>query len=163
MVHEQGEGLAHLTDLDVTWGFDLHAFLRDCSQGAPAAGDGGDLHAFLRERSQETLCCLRCWRSARALAGALTRGPCRRRCWRRNSRDDGVVSRGRGRRLLGPGREGRNSRDDGLISRGRGGRLLGPDREGRKRLRRISSLRHRPREQRRFPRDPVEYGSSRAQ
>ena len=42
---EQNEGLARLTDLDVTWGFDLHAFLRDRSLEAPAADDAGDLHA----------------------------------------------------------------------------------------------------------------------
>ena len=32
VMDEQDEGLARLTDLDVTWGFDLHAFLRDRSQ-----------------------------------------------------------------------------------------------------------------------------------
>ena len=50
---EQDEGLARLTDLDVTWGFDLHAFLRKRSQETPAAGDAGDLHACLQELSQE--------------------------------------------------------------------------------------------------------------
>ena len=50
---EQDKGLARLTDLDVTWGFDLHAFLRERSQETPAAGDAGDLHACLQERSQE--------------------------------------------------------------------------------------------------------------
>ena len=159
VMDEQDKGLARLTDLDVTRGFDLHASLRGRSKETPAAGDAGDLHAFC--------------------SGALTGGTCRRRCWRRNSRDDGLVSRGCGRRLLGPGREGRNSRDDGLVSRGRGRRLLGPrregrnsrddgfvsrrrggrllgsGREGRKRLRCISSLRHRPRERRRPPRGPV--------
>eukprot|EP00904_Undaria_pinnatifida_P004473 jgi/Undpi1/14026/HiC_scaffold_9.g03677.m1 len=53
VMDEQDEGLARLTDLDVTWGFDLHAFLRDRSQETPAASDAGDLHACLQERSQE--------------------------------------------------------------------------------------------------------------
>ena len=48
---EQDEGLARLIDLDVTWGFDLHAFLRERSQETPAAGDAGGLHARLQERS----------------------------------------------------------------------------------------------------------------
>ena len=51
MMDEQDEGLARLADLDVTWGCDLHAFLRERSQETPAAGDAGDLHACLRERS----------------------------------------------------------------------------------------------------------------
>ena len=110
MMGEQDEELARLTDLDVTWGFDLHAFSRDRSQETPAAGDAGDLHACLQERPQEA--------------------PVAGECWRRNSRDDGFVSRGRGIRLFGPGREGRNSRDDIFVSRGRDGRLLGPGREG---------------------------------
>ena len=42
MMDEQDEGLARLTDLDVTWGFDLHAFLRERSQEAPVAGDARD-------------------------------------------------------------------------------------------------------------------------
>ena len=50
---EQDEHLARLTDLDVTLGFDLHAFLRERSQEIPAAGDTGDLHACLQEHSQE--------------------------------------------------------------------------------------------------------------
>ena len=45
--------MARLTDLDVTWGFDLHAFLRERSQETPAADDAGDLHTCLQERSQE--------------------------------------------------------------------------------------------------------------
>ena len=53
VVDEQDEGLARLTDLDVTWGFDLHALLRERSQETPAAGDAGDLYACLQERSQE--------------------------------------------------------------------------------------------------------------
>ena len=50
---EQDRGLARLTDLDVTWGFDLHAFLRERSQETPAAGDAGDLHVCFQERSQK--------------------------------------------------------------------------------------------------------------
>ena len=53
MMDEQDEGLARLTDLDVTWGFDMHAFLRERSQETPAAGDAGDLNACLQERSPE--------------------------------------------------------------------------------------------------------------
>ena len=53
VIDEQEEGLARLTDLDVTWGFDLHAFSRERSQETPAAGDAGDLHACLQGRSQE--------------------------------------------------------------------------------------------------------------
>ena len=49
----QDEGLARLTDIDVTWGFYLHAFLRERSNGTPAAGDADDLHACLQEHSQE--------------------------------------------------------------------------------------------------------------
>ena len=50
---EKDEGLARLTDLDVTWGVDLHAFVRERSQETPAAGDADDLHVCLQERSQE--------------------------------------------------------------------------------------------------------------
>ena len=53
VMDEQDEGLARLTDLDVTWGFDMHAFLRERSQETPAAGDAGDLNACLQERSPE--------------------------------------------------------------------------------------------------------------
>ena len=42
VIDEQDEGLDRLTDLDVTWGFDLHAFLQERSQEAPTAGDAGD-------------------------------------------------------------------------------------------------------------------------
>ena len=42
VMDEQDEGLDRLTDLDVTWRFDLHAFLRGRSQETPAAGDAGD-------------------------------------------------------------------------------------------------------------------------
>ena len=52
-INEQDEVLAWLTDLNVTWGVDLHAFLRDRSHKAPVAGDAGDLHVCLPERSQE--------------------------------------------------------------------------------------------------------------
>ena len=52
VMDEQDKGLARLTDLDVTWRFDLHAFLREHSQETPAAGDTGDLHACLQERSR---------------------------------------------------------------------------------------------------------------
>ena len=53
VMDEQDDGLARLTDLDVTWEFDLHAFLRERSQATPAAGNAGYLHACLQERSQE--------------------------------------------------------------------------------------------------------------
>ena len=53
LMYEQDQGLAHLTDLDMTWGFDLHAFVPDRSQETPAAGDVGDLHACLQERLRE--------------------------------------------------------------------------------------------------------------
>ena len=42
IMDEQDEGLDRLTELDVTWGFDLHAFLRERSQETPAAGDASD-------------------------------------------------------------------------------------------------------------------------
>ena len=48
----QDEGLARLTDLDVTWGFDLHAFVRDRSQEASVAGDAGDVTAETVDSSQ---------------------------------------------------------------------------------------------------------------
>ena len=52
VMDEQDEGLARLTDLDVTWGFDLHAFLLERSQEAPAAGDAGDGTAETMDSSQ---------------------------------------------------------------------------------------------------------------
>ena len=55
VMDEKDEDLARLTDLDVAWGFDLHAFMRERSQETPAAGDAGDLRACLREHSQEAL------------------------------------------------------------------------------------------------------------
>ena len=42
MTDEQDIGVDRLTDLDVAWRFDLHAFLRERSQETPAAGDAGD-------------------------------------------------------------------------------------------------------------------------
>ena len=53
VMDEEDEGLDRLIDLDVTWRVDLHAFLRERSNVAPAASDAGDLHACLQERSQE--------------------------------------------------------------------------------------------------------------
>ena len=50
---EQDKDLACLTDLDMTWGFELHAFLRERSHETRAAGVAGDLHAFLQKHSQE--------------------------------------------------------------------------------------------------------------
>ena len=52
---EQDEYLARLTDLDVTWGFDLHdlhAFLRERSQETPVAVDAGDGTAEMMGSSQ---------------------------------------------------------------------------------------------------------------
>ena len=49
---EQDEGLARLTDLNVTWGFDLHAFLQERSQEVPAAGDAGDETTETMDTSQ---------------------------------------------------------------------------------------------------------------
>ena len=42
VVDELDDGLARLNDLDLTWGFDLDAFLEERAQQAPAAGDAGD-------------------------------------------------------------------------------------------------------------------------
>ena len=42
MVDELDDGLAHLNDLDVTWGFDLDAFMQERTQQVPAAGEAGD-------------------------------------------------------------------------------------------------------------------------
>ena len=39
---EEDEGQDRLTDLDVTWGLDLHAFLRERSLETSAAGDASD-------------------------------------------------------------------------------------------------------------------------
>ena len=53
VMDKQDEGVARLTDLDVTWTFDLHAPLRERSQEALAAGDARNPHAYLQERSQK--------------------------------------------------------------------------------------------------------------
>ena len=42
MVDELDDDLAHMDDLDVTWGFDLNAFLPESRRQAPAVGDAGD-------------------------------------------------------------------------------------------------------------------------
>ena len=42
VVDELDDGLARLNDLDMTWGFDMDAFLQERAQQAPAAGDAGD-------------------------------------------------------------------------------------------------------------------------
>ena len=52
VMDEQDEGLARLNDLDVTWGFDLHAFLRERSQKAPVAGDTCDGTAETMDSSE---------------------------------------------------------------------------------------------------------------
>ena len=53
VMDEKDEGLARLTDLDVTWGFDLREFLRERSRETYASSDAGDLHTCMQERSQE--------------------------------------------------------------------------------------------------------------
>ena len=35
------DDLAHMNDLDLTWGFDLDAFLRERAQQAPDVGEAG--------------------------------------------------------------------------------------------------------------------------
>ena len=143
MTDEQDEGLDRLTDLLVTWGFDLHAFLRKRLQETPATGDAGDGTAETMDTSQrgvvdaspvpagraETVETMDSSQGGAVNASSVPAGRTdmsRRRIrlkaarWTtlrsrqgvRNSRDDGFISSGRGRRLLGPGREGRNSRDD---------------------------------------------------
>ena len=52
MVGELDDGPAHLNDPDVTWGFDLDAFLQERVQQAPAAGDAGDGTAETMNSSQ---------------------------------------------------------------------------------------------------------------
>lgn len=42
VVDEQGDGLAHLNDLDVTWGFDVDAFRQEREQRVPAASEAGN-------------------------------------------------------------------------------------------------------------------------
>ena len=53
VLDELNDGLAHLNDLDVTWGFDLDAFLQERAQQAPAAGDADDGAAEKMDSSQE--------------------------------------------------------------------------------------------------------------
>ena len=52
MVDELDDGLAHLNNLDVTWGFDLDPFLQELAQQAPAAGEAGDGAAEIINSSQ---------------------------------------------------------------------------------------------------------------
>ena len=52
VMDEKDEGLTRLTDLDVTWGFDLHAFLQERSQEASVADDAGDGTAETMDSSQ---------------------------------------------------------------------------------------------------------------
>ena len=42
MVDELNDDLAHLNNFDVTWGFDLDAFLEEHRQQVPAAADAGN-------------------------------------------------------------------------------------------------------------------------
>ena len=42
IVYELDDGLAHLNDLDVTWGFYLDAVLQERAWKEPAAGEAGD-------------------------------------------------------------------------------------------------------------------------
>ena len=51
-VNELDDGLAHLNDVDVTWGFDLDAFLQELAQQVPAAGKAGDGTAETMDSSQ---------------------------------------------------------------------------------------------------------------
>ena len=46
------DGLDRLTDLNVTWGFDLHTFSRERSQEIPVAGKAGDGTAKTVDSSQ---------------------------------------------------------------------------------------------------------------
>ena len=52
MVDELDDGLAHLNDLDVTWGFGLDALLQERVQQAPAAGKAEDGAAETLDSSQ---------------------------------------------------------------------------------------------------------------
>ena len=52
MADEPDDGLAHLNNLDVTWGFDLDAFLQERAHQAPAAGDDGEGTAKTMDSSQ---------------------------------------------------------------------------------------------------------------
>ena len=51
---ELDDGLAHLNDLDGTWGFDLDAFLQERAQQAPAAGEARDGTAETMDSSEGT-------------------------------------------------------------------------------------------------------------
>ena len=42
LVYELDDDLAHLNNLDVTWGFDLDVFCTSADSRPPAAGDAGD-------------------------------------------------------------------------------------------------------------------------
>ena len=52
VMDKQDEGLDRLPDLDVTWVFDLHTFLRERSQETSAADDAGDGTAGTMDSSQ---------------------------------------------------------------------------------------------------------------
>ena len=52
LVDEVDDDLAHLNDLDVTWGLDSDAFLQERAQQAPAAGDATDRTAETIDSSQ---------------------------------------------------------------------------------------------------------------
>ena len=131
---EQDEVLARLTGLDVTWGFDLHAFLQERPQETPAAGDAGDLLACLQERSKEA-----------PVAGDAGDGTAETiDSSQGGAVDASSVPAGRVEKV--ETMDSSAEKVETMVSRGRGGRLPYPGREGRKRLRRIGSLRHRPRE-----------------
>ena len=53
VVDELDDGLAHLDDLDVTWGFDLGASMQGRAQQAPATGEAGDGTRETKGSSQE--------------------------------------------------------------------------------------------------------------
>ena len=89
MIDDQDEGLARVTDLDVTWGFGLLACLQERSLKPLVAVDAGDGTTETMDWSQ---------------GGAVDVGPGRDG---RNRRDVELVPRGRSRRLPGPGRGAR--------------------------------------------------------
>ena len=140
---EQDEGLARLTDLDVAWGFELHAFLGERSQETPAAGNAGNLHARLQERSQETP----------VTGDAVDRTTEKMESSQGGAVDASSVPAGRTEMVKTMDSSQGGAVDAPAVPAGR----------AEKWLRRISSLRHRPRERRRSPRGPVGEGSSRAQ
>ena len=53
VVNELDDDLADLNDLDVTWGFDLDAFVQEIAQQPPAAGEAGDETPEAMGSSQE--------------------------------------------------------------------------------------------------------------